>query len=138
MSGIGIAKTLHHLGVIFWVGGMGARLLLLGSATSGMGEPVRNQLYEAQRRIHLRMELPAFLLALLAGLSLVLAAGVTFRQTWFSVKMLLPLGVILLDPLASRMFKAFKKSGKEGRAAGLFTLLALLALVMVLAAVIKF
>ncbi len=138
MSGIAIAKTLHLLGVIFWVGGMGARLLILGSAASGMDEAERNQLYEAQRRIHLRMELPAFLLALLTGLSLVLAAGVTFHQAWFSVKMLLLLGVILLDPLASRQFKAFKKSGKEGRAAGLFTLLALLALVMVLAAVIKF
>ena len=138
MSGIGIAKTFHHMGIIFWVGGMGARLLLLGSTTSGMNEAVRNQLYEVQRRIHLRMELPAFLLALLTGLFLINAAGVTFHQTWFSVKMLLLLGVILLDPLTSRQFKAFKASGREGRAAGLLTLLVVFALLMVLAALTKF
>ena len=131
-------RTLHLLGVIFWVGGMGARLILLGSATSGMDEAARSQLYEAQRRIHLRSELPAFLLALLAGLSLVYATGVTFHQAWFSVKMLLLLGVILLDPLTSRQFKAFRTSGKEGRAAGLLTVLVVLALLMVLAALVKF
>ena len=138
MSGIGIAKTLHLLGVIFWIGGMGARLLLLGFTTSGMNEAVRNQLYEAQRRIHLRMELPAFLLALLAGLFLVFAAGVTFHQTWFSVKMLLLLGVILLDPLVSRQFKAFRAIGKEGQAEGLLTVLVVSVLLMVLAALTKF
>jgi uncharacterized membrane protein len=138
VTAITIAKMLHLLGVIFWVGGMGARLCLLGSTTSGMNEAVRNQLYEAQRRIHLRMELPAFLFALLAGLFLVHAAGVTFHQTWFSVKMLLLLGVILLDPLASRQFKAFKASGREGRAAGLLALLVAFAVLMVLAALTKF
>ncbi len=138
MSGIEIAKTLHLLGVIFWIGGMGARLTLLSSATSGMNEGMRNQLYEAQRRIHLRMELPAFVLALLAGLFLVYGTGVTFRQAWFSVKMLLLLGVILLDPLASRQFKAFRASGKGGRAAGLFTLLVALSVIMAFAALTKF
>jgi len=131
-------RTLHLLGVIFWVGGMGARLILLGSATSGMDEAARRQLYDVQRRIHLRSELPAFLLALLAGLSLVYATGVTFRQAWFSVKMLLLLGVILLDPFISRQFKAFRTSGKEGRAAGLFAVLVMLALLMVLVALVKF
>ena len=138
VSGIGIAKTLHLLGVIFWIGGMGARLLLLGSTTSGTNEAARNQLYEAQRRIHLRMELPAFLLALLAGLFLVYGTAVTFHQAWFSVKMLLLLGVILLDPLTSRQFKAFKASGKEGRAVSLFTILAVLSLLMVFATLTKF
>ncbi len=138
MSGIGIVRTVHLLGVIFWVGGMGARLILLGSATSGMDESARGQLYDAQRRIHLRLELPAFLLALLAGLSLVYATGVTFHQAWFSVKMLLLLGVILVDLLASRRFKAFKTSGREGQAAGLFAVLALFALLMVLAGLTKF
>ncbi len=138
MAGIGIARTLHLVGVIFWVGGMGARLILLGSVRSGTYEAVRSQLYEVQRRIHLRLEVPAFLLALLAGLFLVHAERVTFHQAWFSVKMLLLLGVILVDLLASRRFKAFKTSGKEGRAAGLFAVLALFALLMVLAGLTKF
>ncbi len=131
-------RTFHLLGVIFWVGGMGARLILLGSTTSGMDEAVRSHLYDVQRRIHLRLELPAFLLALLGGLFLVYATGVTFHQAWFSMKMLLLLGVILLDPLASRQFKAFRTSGKEGRAAGLFAVLVVLAVLMVLAALTKF
>jgi hypothetical protein len=52
--------------------------------------------------------------------------------------MLLLLGVILVDLLASRRFKAFKTSGREGQAAGLFAVLVLFALLMVLAAVTKF
>ena len=138
MAGIEIARTLHLLGATFWVGGMGARLVLLGSVRSGTDEPVRNQLYEAQRRIHLRMEVPAFLLALLAGLFLVRAAGVTFHQAWFSVKMLLLLGVILVDVLASRQFKAVKTSGKRGRAVSLGAILVVFAFIMVFAALTKF
>jgi len=138
VAGIGIARTLHLVGVIFWVGGMGARLILLGCVRSGTYEAVRSQLYEVQRRIHLRLEVPAFLLALLAGLFLVHASKVTFHQAWFSVKMLLLLGVILVDLLASRQFKAFKTSGREGQPSGLFAVLVLFALLMVLAALIKF
>ena len=138
MSGIKVALTLHLVGVIFWVGGMGARLILLGSVRSGTDEGVRGQVYEAQRRIHLRLEVPAFLLALLAGLFLVHAGRVNFHQAWFSVKMLLLLGVILVDVLASRQFKAFRRSGKEGRIAGPFGVLVVLALLMVLAVLTKF
>lgn len=98
---------------------MGARLILLGSVRSGTDEGVRGQVYEAQRGIHLRLEVPAFLLALLAGLFLVHAGRVNFHQAWFSVKMLLLLGVILVDVLASRQFKAFRRSGKEGRSGSL-------------------
>ena len=138
MSGIKVALTLHLVGVIFWVGGMGARLILLGSTKSGTDEGVRGQVYEGQRGIHLRLEVPAFLLALLAGLFLVHSGRVNFHQAWFSVKMLLLLGVILVDVLASRQFKAFKRSGKEGRIAGLFGVLVVLALLMVFAVLTKF
>lgn len=138
LAGVEIARTLHLVGTIFWVGGMGARLLLLGSISPSTDDGVRSQLYEAQRRVHLRMEVPAFLLALLAGLFLVHAAGVTFHQAWFSVKMLLLLGVILVDLLASRQFKAVKAGGKEGRVAALGAALAVFALIMVFAALTKF
>ena len=136
--GIEIARTLHLLGAIFWVGGMGARLVLLGAVRSATGEAVRSQLYEAQRRIHLRIEVPAFLLALLAGLFLVRAAGVTLQQAWFSVKMLSLLGIILVDVIASRQFRAAKTSGKEGRAAGLGAILVVFAFMMLFAALSKF
>jgi uncharacterized membrane protein len=138
VSGIKLALTLHLVGVIFWVGGMGARLILLGSVRSGTDEGVRGQVYEAQRGIHLRLEVPAFLLALLAGLFLVHADRINFHQAWFSIKMLLLLGVILVDVLASRQFKAFRRSGKEGRISGPFGVLVVLALLMVLAVLTKF
>lgn len=138
MPGIGIALTLHLLGVIFWVGGMGARLILLSSVKPGTGEAVRSQLYRLQRGIHLRMEVPAFLLALLPGLFLVHAAGVTFHQAWFWVKMLLLPGLILVDLLASRQFKTFNTSGQVGQAGGLFAILVVLALLMIFVAQAKF
>ena len=138
LAGIELARTLHLLGTIFWIGGMGGRLVLLGSVRSGTDEAARSQLYEAQRRIHLCLEVPAFLLALLAGLFLVHAARVTFHQAWFSVKMLLLLGVILVDLLASRQFKAVKISGREGRVAALGAALAVFALLMVFAALTRF
>lgn len=138
MPGTAIALTLHLLGIIFWVGGMGARLILLGSVKPGTDEGVRSQLYQVQRGIHLRMEVPAFLLALLAGLFLVNAARITFHEAWFSVKMLLLPGVILVDLLASRQFKTFHATGKVGHAGGLFASLVVLALLMMLAAVTKF
>jgi uncharacterized membrane protein len=134
----GIARTLHLLGTVFWIGGMGARLVLLGSVTAQTPESVRGQLYDAQRRVHLRMEVPAFLLALLAGLFLMYAGGITFRQTWFSVKVLLLVGVIFVDFLASRRFRAIRASADAGGAAGLTSALVLLALLMVFAAVTKF
>ncbi|MGH7410627.1 MAG: hypothetical protein ACREJ6_06155 [Candidatus Methylomirabilis sp.] len=138
LAGIEVARTLHLLGVIFWIGGMGGRLVLLGSVRSGTDEAVRNQLYEAQRRVHLRREVPAFLLALLAGLVPVYAAGITFHHAWFSVKMLLLLGVVVVDVLASRQFKAVKIGGREGRVAALGAALAVFALLMVFAALTKF
>ena len=134
---IEIARTLHLLGVIFWVGGMGARMLLLGSLQAGTNEALRTQLYEAQRRVHLKMEVPAFLVALLAGLFLVHATRVTFHQAWFSVKMLLLLGVILVDLFVSRRFRALKTSGGQGRAAALTVVLLTLASLMVFAALTK-
>jgi len=52
--------------------------------------------------------------------------------------MLLLLGVILVDILASRRFKAVLRGGEESRAAGLGATLVVLALVMVFAALTKF
>lgn len=138
MPGFQIAITLHLVGIIFWIGGMGARLILLSSVRPGTDEGVRSQLYQVQRGIHLMMETPAFLLALLAGLFLVHATKVTFHQAWFSAKIALLLGVILVDLLASRQFKAFNTSGRAGQAAGLLAILVVFALLIVVAVVTKF
>lgn len=40
MAQIEIARALHLLGVIFWIGGMGTRLLLFGSVKSGTDEMI--------------------------------------------------------------------------------------------------
>lgn len=138
MPATAIALTLHLLGVIFWVGGMGARLILLSSVKPDTDQAVRSEIYKLQRGIHLRMEVPAFLLTLLAGLFLIHAARISFHEAWFAVKMLLLPGVILVDLLASRRFKTFNATGQVRGAGALLASLSVLAMLMVLVALIRF
>ena len=135
---IQIARVLHLVGIIFWIGSMWARLILLSSVRSGTDERVRSQLYQIQRSIHLRMEIPAFLLALLAGGFLIHPTGVTFQQVWFSVKIALVFGVIVVTLLASRQFKAFNTSGQVGQTAGLLVILVVCVLLIVFATRTRF
>jgi uncharacterized membrane protein len=135
---IALSRALHLLGVVFWIGGIGARLVLLGSAGAGAGEAPGAQLYEIQRKIHLRLEIPAFLLALVTGLLLVYAQGVTFGHAWFSVKMLLLVGIIVVDVLASRRFKRLRTGGEGVRAADVGTALVALVLLILFVAVSRF
>jgi uncharacterized membrane protein len=133
MPGFQLAITFHLVGIIFWIGGLGARLILLNAGKSGTDEGARSQLYQLQRTIHLMMETPAFVVALIAGLYLTHATKVTFSQPWFSAKIALVLGLIVIGLLASRQFKAFNASGRVGQAVTLvaslvgFTLLTLVA-----------
>lgn len=138
MLGFQIAITLHLVGIIFWIGGLGARLILLNAVKSDVNEGVRSQLYQIQRGIHLRMETPAFVVALMAGLFLIHATKVTFHQSWFSAKIALILGIIVLDLLASRQFKACNTSGRVGQAAALFASLVVCTLLTLVAVTTKF
>lgn len=138
MLGFQIAITLHLVGIIFWIGGLGARLILLNSVKSDVNEGMRSQLYQIQRGIHLMMETPAFVVALMAGLFLTHATKVTFHQSWFGAKIALVLGVIVVGLLASRQFKAVNASGRVGQAAALFASLVVFTLLTLVAVTTKF
>lgn len=138
MLGLQIAIVFHLVGIIFWLGSLGARLVLLNAAKSGANERGRSQLYQLQRTIHLMMEAPAFIVALVAGLYLVHATKVTFSQPWFRVKMALVIGAIAVGLLASRQFKAFNASGRAGQAAPLLAGLVVFTLLTLVAVLTKF
>ncbi|MBI2882947.1 MAG: CopD family protein [Candidatus Methylomirabilis oxyfera] len=138
MLGFQLAITFHLAGIIFWLGGLGARLILLNSANAGANEGGRSQLYQLQQKIHLMMEAPAFVVALMAGLFLVHATKVTFNQPWFRAKIALVLGLIAVSLIASRQFKAFNASGRVGQAMGLFAGLVVFTLLTLVAVLTKF
>ncbi len=138
MLGFQLAITLHLVGIIFWIGGLGARLILLNSVRSDANEDVRSQLYQVQRGIHLMMETPGLVVALMAGLFLIHATKVTFHQSWFMAKIALVLGVIVVGLLASRQLKAFNASGRVGQALGLFAVLVVFTLLILVAVATKF
>ncbi|MBZ0160608.1 MAG: CopD family protein [bacterium] len=138
MFGFQIAVTLHLVGIIFWIGGIAARLILLDAAPSGAEVGVRSQLYQIQRRIHFIMEIPGSVMTLLAGGFLIHAAQVNFHLPWFRAKIALVIGLIVIELLASRRIKAFNASGRMGQAMGLFAGLVVFTLLTLVAVVTKF
>lgn len=133
-----LAVTVHLAGVIFWLGGVGTRLVLLDSMKSGVNEGWRSQFYQAQRKIHLMLETPAFVVALLAGWFLAHAAKVKFSHSWFQAKIVLILGLIAVGLLVSRQFKAFNTSGRAGQAAPLLVGLVVFTVLTLFAVLTKF
>lgn len=138
MPGFQIAVIIHVAGIIFWIGGMAARLIFLNFAPSGAKEGVRSQLYQVQRSIHFMMEIPGFLMTLLAGGYLIHAAQVNFSMSWFRAKIALVVGLIVVELLAARQIKAFNTSGLVGQAMGLLAGLVALTLLALVAVVTKF
>ncbi len=138
MLGLQLAITFHLAGIIFWLGGLGARLILLNSVNSCTNEGGRSQLYQLQQKIHLMMEGPAFVVALMAGLFLVHATKITLSQPWFRAKIALILGLIVVSLIASRQFKSFNASGRAGQAMGLFAGLVVFTLLTLVAVLTKF
>ena len=139
MLGLQIAITLHLVGIIFWIGGLGARLVLLISVKSGASEEARSQFHQLQKGIHLMMETPGSVITLLAGGFLIHATKITVHQSWFGAKMALVLGVIVVELLASRQIKAFKMSGRVGQqAVALFASLVVFTLLALVAVTTKF
>jgi len=133
-----LAVTAHLAGVIFWLGGVGTRLVLLNSVKSDANEGWRSQLYQAQRRIHLVLETPAFVVALLAGWFLAHAVKVKFSHNWFRAKIVLILGLIVVGLLVSRQFKAFSASGRVGQVAPLLAGLVVFTVLTLFAVLTKF
>jgi uncharacterized membrane protein len=138
MLGLQIAVTLHLVGIIFWVGGLAARLVLLNSAQSGANESARSQFRRLQQGIHFLMEIPGSVITLLAGGFLIHAAQVNFHLPWFRIKIVLVLGLIVVELLASRQIKAFNVSGRAGQAAALFASLVVFTLLTLVAVKLRF
>jgi len=125
--------TIHIFAIIFWIGGLGVRIFLLGSVKAGTEQVVRSQLYATQRRLYKQIEIPAFIIALIAGLFLVYTGVNYYQRAWFLVKMLFVVGAIIVDMVASRQFEEVKERDKEGKATGLGVALVVLAGIMVFA-----
>ena len=138
MLGFQITIALHLVGIIFWIGGLGARLLLLNSAKSDANQGARSQLYLLQRDIHFMMETPGLVLTLMPGLFLIHLTKVTFHQSWFRVKIALVLGLIVVELFSLRQFKAFNASGRVGQAVVLFASLVVFTLLTLVAVLTKF
>ena len=138
MLGLQIAVTLHLVGIIFWVGGLAARLVLLNSAQSGANEGARSQFRRLQQGIHFLMEIPGSVITLQAGGFLIHAAQVNFHLPWFRIKIVLVLGLIVVELLASRQIKAFNVSGRAGQAAALFASLVVFTLLTLVAVKLRF
>jgi uncharacterized membrane protein len=138
MLGLQIAVTLHLVGIIFWVGGLAARLVLLNSAQSGANESARSQFRQLQQGIHFLMEIPGSVITLLAGGFLIHAAQVNFHLPWFRIKIVLVLGLIVVELLASRQIKAFNVSGRAGQAAALFASLVVFTMLTLVAVKLRF
>jgi len=128
-----ILLTTHLLGVVFWIGSLGVRLFLLGSVRPETNETVRSQLYETQRRLFRQMEMPGFLLALVAGLLLVYADIDTYQRSLFPLKMLLIAGTVVIDFIALRQFEGVRAAGKQGRAMAFSLMVVVMAAVMIFA-----
>lgn len=138
MLGFVIAITLHLLGIILWIGGMAARLIFLNAAPSDVKEGMRSQMYQVQRSIHFLMEIPGFILTLLAGGFLIHAAQVNFHMPWFRAKTALVVGLIVIELLGARQIKAFNVSGRGGQAMGLLAGLVAFTLLILVAVKTKF
>ncbi|MDD5558830.1 CopD family protein [Candidatus Methylomirabilis sp.] len=138
MPGLQLAIIFHLVGIIFWIGGMAARLILLNSARSGAGESVRSQFRQLQQGLHRMMEIPGSVMTLLAGGFLIHAAQVNFHLAWFRAKIALVIGLIVIELLASRQIKTFNVTGRAGQAMGLFAGLVVFTLLILIAVVTKF
>jgi uncharacterized membrane protein len=128
-----VILTIHELGVIFWIGGLGVRLLLLSAVSAETNEVSRTQFYDMQRRLFRGIEVPAFLLALVAGLVLVYSDVNTYQQTRFMVKMILVAVAVVVDVVALRQFDGLRATGKSGRASAFGLILVGITAAMLLA-----
>ncbi len=97
--------TLHLTGVVFWVGSLMARVLLLGRLAAPGSAEARPVVAGLHRRLHLMVEVPAFLMLLIAGLALLHLTGTPLTAPWLLVKLLLVAILLALDGLVSVQIK---------------------------------
>lgn len=89
-----VLKVLHLTGAVLWMGGLLAAGLVRGPEQPGQPS--------TRRRLMSQLALPGFVLSLLAGLGLIMAAHPGTLTGWFHVKLTLVAGLLALHILAAR------------------------------------
>lgn len=97
--------TLHLTGIVFWVGSLMARVLMLGRLTAPGSADARPVVATLHRRLHLMVEVPAFVILFIAGLALLHLTRTPLTASWLLVKLLLVLVLLALDGLVSVQIK---------------------------------
>lgn len=104
-KGLAFVLTLHLTGIIFWVGSLMARVLMLGRLAAPGSADARPVVAVLHRRLHLMVEVPAFSLLLIAGLALLHLTGTSLTAPWLLMKLLFVAILLALDGLVSVQIK---------------------------------
>ncbi|MEK7338054.1 MAG: CopD family protein [candidate division NC10 bacterium] len=97
--------TLHLTGIVFWVGSLMARVFLLGRLASPGSAEARPVVAGLHRRLHLMVEVPAFIVLLIAGLALLHLPRSSLTAPWLLAKLALVAVLLALDGLVSVQIK---------------------------------
>jgi uncharacterized membrane protein len=97
--------TLHLTGIVFWVGSLMARVFLLGRLASPGSAEARPLVAGLHRRLHLMVEVPAFIVLLIAGLALLHLTRSSLTAPWLLAKLALVAVLLALDGLVSVQIK---------------------------------
>ena len=104
-SVLAFVLTLHLTGIVFWVGSLMARVFLLGRIAAPGSADARPVVAALHRRLHLMVEVPAFIVLLIAGLALLHLTRSSLTAPWLLVKLLLVAVLLALDGLVSVQIK---------------------------------
>ncbi len=104
-SVLAFVLTLHLTGIVFWVGSLMARVLMLGRLAAPGSADARPVVAVLHRRLHLMVEVPAFVILFIAGLALLHLTRTPLTATWLLVKLLLVVALVALDGLVSVQIK---------------------------------
>ncbi len=104
-SVLAFVLTLHLTGIVFWVGSLMARVFLLGRLAAPGSADARPVVAVLHRRLHLMVEVPAFIVLLIAGLALLHLTRSSLTASWLLVKLLLVAILLALDGLVSVQIK---------------------------------
>ena len=104
-KGLAFVLTLHLTGIVFWVGSLMARVLMLGRLAAPGSADARPVVAILHRRLHLMVEVPAFSLLLIAGLALLHLTRTSLTAPWLLIKLLFVAILLGLDGLVSVQIK---------------------------------
>src|SRR3990172_4785818 len=104
-SVLAFVLTLHLTGIVFWVGSLMARIFLLGRLAAPGSADARPVVAVLHRRLHLMVEVPAFIVLLIAGLALLHLTRSSLAASWLLTKIVLVAVLVALDGLVSVQIK---------------------------------